>query len=155
MIRDLGAVSNLELTIQEYPLLTDDIKPYLIEKKHHVYLGRLNSKPVAYAFVRFDKGCDESLTAAELVSIGTHKAFRHKGFSTAILARVCKDALAEGISSLQTLVPSYAIDDKEDPWNIEHWLWRNQFKGAGTKRGCFRYGRDYEWYVFERKFDVL
>ena len=67
MIRDLGAVSNLELTIQEYPLLTDDIKPYLIEKKHHVYLGRLNSKPVAFSFVRFVKGCDDSQNPAEQV----------------------------------------------------------------------------------------
>jgi len=48
-------------------------------------------------------------------------------------------------------IPCYLVEDKEDPWCVEEWLWKLNFKAVGTVRdGVRRYNKDFDLHIFER-----
>lgn len=146
MFKDLGHLAAGEVATQEYPLLTDEIKPYVMEKGKEGYLAKVSARVVGHALATFDK----SKSYAILDSIGVNPKFRGAGVGTKLVTHIMMSANVEGFDKVHIYVPNYAIEDKDDPWNIEHWLWRNHFKAVGVKPGCWRYGREYDWYIFER-----
>lgn len=147
LYKDASYVTNSEVKTQEFPLTLDEITPYIQDKGKEAYLAKVGNRAVGHAIVIFEK----EETVCRLVSIGVDTKFRRVGVARKIIKKIIVDADVEGCSSVSILVPSYQIDDKEDPWNIEHWLWRMEFKAVGTRGVCRRYCKDYDWYVFERK----
>lgn len=146
LFKDLGHITNLEIKAQEYPFTIDEIKPYALEKSKEAYLARAANKYVGTALVSWD----EFKRVATIDSIGVHPEFRAVGVGTRLLKHITTQAYAKDMHTLRIWVPSYAVEDHEDPWNIRKWLEKNGLKAAGTKPGCFRYGHDYDWYRFER-----
>jgi len=146
LFKDLGHLVNGEIACQEYPMLTDEVKPYVMEKEREGYLAKISGRFVGYALCTFDQRND----FVTVDSIGVMPKFRMAGIGKRIITKVCMEANADSFGAVRLLAPSYTIEDKEDPWNIEHWLWKNNFKAVGVQEGCWRYGRNYDWYIFER-----
>lgn len=144
--KDLGKITGLEIKTQEFPFTIDEIKPYALEKSKDAYLAKAAQKVVGHALVSWD----EFKRVATIDSIGAHPDFRAAGVGTRIAKYVATQAYAQDMHTLRMWVPSYAVEDSEDPWNIQHWLWKIGLKATGTKPGCFRYGKEYDWYCFER-----
>jgi len=145
--RAMGSVATLELRTQEYPKLTEEIKEYCldIDGEKQAYYARIAVKAVGHAFVVFD---DEAQTCT-IESIGVLPEFRKTGVGRALVDKITKDT--EDLDySVKIRVASYAVTDTEDPWCIEQWLWKLGFKATGTDGVCFRYGQDYDIYLFER-----
>jgi GNAT superfamily N-acetyltransferase len=148
--RDLGRVTNFEAATQEFPKNQEEVKHIFESPSKDAYCAYVGTRAVGCCLVTFDKA--HGVTAID--SIGVHPLFRRIGVATKLTAHVLSVSHSDGMDKLNILVPSYLVVDKEDPWNIEHWLWRTQFKAIGTMPDpCRRYGKDYDLYVFERKFD--
>lgn len=145
--KDIGHLTNGEIATQEYPLTLDEIKPFCMEKGQDAYLALLSGRAVGYALAVYDKSND----FAELRSIGVLPKFRQVGIGGRLVSKICMEANADGFAKVRAYVPSYAIEDKDDPWNVEQWFWRNEFKAVGTKPGCYRYGHEFDWYIMERQ----
>jgi GNAT superfamily N-acetyltransferase len=142
--RDMGAVTSLNFQTMEFPLEVEEIKSYLLEDEvKSVLLAKVSTKHIAFACVSIDRLAGVTVIDA----IGTHPQFRKNGVATLLVNKA--DLLVKG-NKTRILVPSYQIEDKEDPWNIEQWLWKAGFKANVTVPGCHRYNRDYDYYVFER-----
>lgn len=146
LLKDLGHITQMEINTQEFPLLIDDIKPYTLEKGKEAYLAKASKRIVGYALIEFDK----FKGVAFIDSIGVHPNFRKVGVGARLAKYIRTQAYAEDMVKVQMLVPSYVVDDKEDPWNILGWLRKIGFRAVGVQEGCFRYGRLYDWYIFER-----
>lgn len=146
LFKDMGHITASEVATQEFPLTVDEIKTYVMDKGKEAYLATVTGRAVGHALVTYDK--DKGFVTVD--SIGVNPKFRRAGVGSRLLAKICIEANAEEFDRVRILVPSYAVEDKDDPWNVEHWLWRNSFKAIGSEPGCFRYGREYDWYVFER-----
>jgi len=71
--------------------------------------------------------------------------------SRRLLNEIVELSVKRDMVKIQMLVPSYTVDDMNDPWNIAGWLLKTDFKAAGIiADGCRRYNRDYDYYVFEK-----
>lgn len=147
LAKDIGYVTNLEIATQEYPLSFDTLKCYALENNRDAFLARVTNKVVGYMLVDFHPDNGYSV----LKSIGVHRDFRNVKIGTKLVDYAAAESKRVGINKLVTYIASYLIEDKEDPWNIEGWLWKTGFK-AGTvlHNSVWRYGRDYDVYVFER-----
>ena len=147
LMSGMGYVSGLEVSTQEFPLQLDEIKTYYLENTKFVLLATIGKKLVGYVLLSFDR----KEGAAYIDRIGVHQDYRRKGVATVLAVRADEFARKEKIRKLRMLVPSYQIEDHEDPWNIEHWLWRVNFKAVGvSEEPCERYGQEYDYYIFER-----
>jgi len=147
MLRDMPHVTNLDVQTQEFALDAEEVKQWFIQIGKAVYLAQLGKREVGFALMTYDK---EKGTAF-IDRVGTHPSFRQAGVGRRLVERVVLEATTESAKKVQMIVPNYAIDDKEDPWNIEQWLWKLGFKAVGVLTDHFhRYGRDYDGYVFER-----
>jgi GNAT superfamily N-acetyltransferase len=83
--------------------------------------------------------------------VGVHPKFRRVGIGRKIIERITLEAATENINKVIAIVPSYIIDDNEDPWNIEQWLWKLGFKAGKVITDHFhRYNQDYDGYLFQR-----
>jgi GNAT superfamily N-acetyltransferase len=146
-IRDMPHVVRLDNQTQEFALEVDEAKEWFTAKGKTPYLARLSGREVGFALVIFNK--DKS--AATIERIGTHPKFRQVGIGRRIVERVAMTAVMDKVDKVQMIVPSYVIDDKEDPWNIEQWLWKLSFKATGSVTDYFhRYNKDYDGYIFQR-----
>ena len=145
--RNMGDIVTLELRTQEYPKLSEEIKEYCLtvdgEKQAHI--ARIATKIVGYVLTAIDKKTSSCI----IESIGVHPEFRKSGVGRALVDKVTEEARKRE-QSLKFRVVSYAITDTEDPWCIEHWLWRLGFKASTCGGECFRYGQNYDMYLFER-----
>jgi ribosomal protein S18 acetylase RimI-like enzyme len=148
-IRDMGHLTSMEIRAQEFAKTSDDIKKYFMDPYGtgmQAYLARIGGKVVGYALTDFDKDAQ----TCWITSIGTHPNFRKAGVSRKIVDHVANAAAPSNLI-VKMEVASYLIDDKEDPWNIEHWLWKLGFKATGTlENGFTRYGKKWDSYTFER-----
>ncbi len=146
--RNMGDIVTLELRTQEYPKLSEEIKEYCLTVaggEKQAYIARISTKIVGYVLTAIDKETSSCI----IESIGVHQEFRKSGVGRALVDNVTEEAHKRG-QSLKLRVASYAVTDTEDPWCIEHWLWRLGFKASGCDGECFRYGRNYDMYLFER-----
>lgn len=145
--RDVGRVANFEAATQEFPFDYDEVKRRSLAPGQESYIASVGKKMVGYTLVSFNKQSDALL----IDSIGVAFPFRRVGVGRKLVDHVAAAARADALSKIRILVPSYLIEDKDDPWNIEHWLWRLEFKATTTQDdACHRYGRDYDLYVFDR-----
>lgn len=142
----MGHVTTLEVATQEFPLLIDDLKKYFVDDKRAAYAAHIGNKTVGYVLVTFDK-------AVMIVnSVGVHPEFRRVGVGSRLIRELGFIAQVEAIKTLRMLVASYLIEDKEDPWNIEQWLWRTEFKTGKIKHETlYRYGKWHDEYIFEKE----
>jgi hypothetical protein len=145
--RDMAHVTNLNLHTQEFPFDAKQVKEYFMSHNCNPYLCKVGARHVGFALATFDKFTD----AVTLDLIGSRSAFRRVHVGTNLVERICVEGHTEGFKLLRMLVPSYLVDDMQDPWNIEGWLWKLNFKATKTVPGCYRYGKDYEYYHFERR----
>lgn len=147
---DMGHVTTLEIATQEFPILIDELKPYWTDETKRIYRAEIGKRTVGYVILTLDI----FKRVATIDNIGVLPEFRKVGVGRRLVQEVVLAARVEGIEKIQMLVASYLIEDKEDPWNIEHWLWRMEFKASGVKTdNVFRYGKWYDDYIFERQVD--
>ncbi|MHC4704408.1 MAG: GNAT family N-acetyltransferase [Planctomycetota bacterium] len=143
---DLGTVHMMEVKTQEFP---DDIvalEAVFALPTDSAFLAFVGKRAIGYAITTHDAPHKAILIDA----IGVLPAFRRNGVSRKIVDRLCIEAHTAAANKLVLSVPSYVIEDKDDPWNLEHWLWRMQFVAVKTEPGGTYYGREYEHYIFER-----
>ena len=150
MIRDVGHVTTLEVWTQEFARTSDKIKACFTESESEVYLAQIGRRHVGYATANFDRQ-DGAVT---VTAIGVHREFRKNGVARKVLDRIELEAKSLNIDTVRMLVPSYLIEDQDDPWNIEQWLWKVSFVAKGAEGGCYRYGHEYDYYIFERQHDT-
>lgn len=141
-IKDMGSVTSLNFQTQEFPLEVEEVKSYLFDSNKNAILAKISTKYIAFACVTIKEG------VTTIDAIGTHPQFRRHGIATLLVNKA--ELIASKLNRLRILVPSYQVEDKSDPWNIEQWLWKAGFKAAGTQPGCRRYNHDYDYYIFER-----
>lgn len=145
--QDLARVTNFEAATQEFPLDQDEMKQRFRSPSQDAYAAYVGKRMVGCALVTFNKPKGFAL----IDSVGVHPHFRKVKVGTMLVDRIATVAYSDGLSKLRIEVPSYLIEDKDDPWNIEHWLWRVQFKAIAMRAdAAYCYGRDYDLYVFER-----
>ncbi|MHC4121276.1 MAG: GNAT family N-acetyltransferase [Planctomycetota bacterium] len=155
-IRGLGQVADMEVATQEFTKQVDEIKKYFTYtymptgEKKDVFLASIGKRAVGHAFVTF-----EPLKKIAIIDgIGTHPNYRRLGAATTMVEHIGKTAaemFEDALSGLRIQVVSYQVEDKNDPWNIEGWLWKTGFKAAGVQPGaCRRYMHDYDLYTFEK-----
>ena len=148
-IRDMPHVVRLDNQTQEFALDVDEAKQWFTDKTRTPYIARLSGREVGFALIRVIKS-----EAYSIARIGVHPMFRRVGVGRKIVEHVVLEATTNDVSKVVTVVPSYVVDDKEDPWNIEHWLWKVGFKATGSASGHFhRYNQYYDGYIFQRMRD--
>lgn len=145
--QDLGKLTLLESKTQEFPLTIDEVKEYMSADRVYVFLACIGEKEVGYVMFTVV----EAKRYLDLYHIGVLGEYRRKGVSSSLLKQVIAVAKKHDLVYIRMLVPSYTVDDKDDPWNIEHWLWINDFSAKGLFGVCNRYGKDYDWYLFKRE----
>ena len=145
LFKDMGHLTNMEIATQEFPYMQDEVKPYVMDKVKDAFIAKVGARVVGYILVTYEKDI------ALVDSIGVHPNFRKVGVSRKLFAHLWAKAYSNGISTIQILVADYLIEDKEDPWNLEEWLWKLGFKAVGVKSAeWYRYGRHTDVYIFER-----
>lgn len=146
-LRDMPHTVRLDVQTQEFALDVDEAKKWFTKDDRAPYIARLGGREVGFALVTFDT----SKGTAIIDRVGTHPKFRRVGIGRKLVERIVLEATTEGIGKVQMLVPSYIIDDIQDPWNIEQWLWKLGFKATVTAPDHFRrYNRNYDGYIFQR-----
>jgi ribosomal protein S18 acetylase RimI-like enzyme len=144
---DMPHITRLDIQTQEFALDVDGVKQYFTVTNKASYVAQLGGREVGFALVT----CNESKGTVFIDRIGAHPSFRRVGVGRKIVERIATEAATKKIDKIQTIVPSYVVDDMEDPWNIEQWLWKLGFKAVKTISDHFhRYNRDYDGYIFER-----
>jgi len=141
-------VVRLDTQTQEFALGVDEAKQWFTTVDEAPYIARISGREVGFALAMFDKVAH---TRVIIKRIGVHPKFRRVGVGRKIVERIAIEAATENIDVVQMTVPSYIIDDTEDPWNIEQWIWKLGFKATKTITDHFhRYNRDYDGYIFQR-----
>lgn len=145
---DMGHISTLEIATQEFPILIDELKPYWSEEIKRVYRAEIGDRTVGYVLLTLDV----FKSVVMIDNIGVLPDFRKVGVGRRLIQESELVARIEGATKLRMLVASYLIEDKKDPWNIEHWLWRMEFMAVSVKnRNVHRYGKWHDDYIFERQ----
>jgi GNAT superfamily N-acetyltransferase len=148
-IRDMPHVVRLDTQTQEFALDVDEAKKWFTEDGRTPYIARLSGREVGFAMAQVNKS-----GTCIIARIGVHLKFRRVGIGRKIVERITLEAATENIGTVNMIVPSYIIDDMEDPWNIEQWLWKLGFKATGVITDHFRrYNRNYDGYAFQRMKD--
>jgi len=147
LFRDMPHVTRLDTQTQEFHMDVDEVKEWFTGVGRAPYIARLSGREVGFALAMFDKSKDTVI----IDRIGSHPSFRRVGIGRKLVERIVLEANTENIGKVQMIVPSYIIDDMQDPWNIEQWLWKLGFKALGTLPDPLRrYNRDYDAYIFQR-----
>jgi len=148
MFRDIGYVEAIEIKAQDYPLLSSMIKGFIESNYRSVYIAKIKDKVVGISMVT--GGLNEfHLTVVNRVSV--HPQFRDIGVGKQLMLRVEADAWKQQHTCLRMYMPSYKIDDPTDPDYLGGWLKTNHFKAVDVYNDWyFRYGKNYDAYVFER-----
>jgi len=150
---DMGAVTELDWRTQEFVLGSENIKQFFLTGTRGAFLAKLSTKHVGFACATFDQFVDDKPAGGivHINAIGTHREFRRHGIATKIIERI--DVVSrnadEPFHRMQMLVPVYQVDDMQDPWNIEQWLWKVGFKAIKSVPGCPHYG-GCDYYLFQR-----
>jgi len=145
--RDMAHITNLDLMTQEFAMDMDVAKSYFTCKSGAAYLSQVGGKSIAYATAMFD----QFTNTVTIESIGTHPEFRRVGVSRKLLDKISLAAHAGGLRKVAMSLPCYLVEDKEDPWYIEEWLWKLNFKAIGSVRdGIRRYNKNFDLHIFER-----
>ena len=145
-IRDMPHIVRLDVQTQEFALDVDEVKKWFTEDGKSSYIARLSGREVGFALARAIKS-----EAYTITRIGVHPKFRRVGIGRKIVERVVLEATTNDVSKVVTVVPSYVIDDMQDPWNIEQWLWKLGFKATRVIPDHFhRYSQHYDGYIFQR-----
>lgn len=148
LMRDLGHICNLEVKTQEYPYLTDVIKIFLDSADQKGFVASISDRIVGSALIN-NNVPDESCTIHRISILPNYQGI---GVSKEILKHISEQAKkVKGIKKLRMHIPSYYVDDLEDPYNIREWLQHSGFKvGDVLHYDCYRYGYYYDTYTFER-----
>jgi GNAT superfamily N-acetyltransferase len=140
-------VVRLDTQTQEFALDVDEAKSWFLTSGKVPLLATLSNREVGFALIMFN--IDKSILTIERV--GVHPKFRRVGIGRKIVERAALEAHTEGDGKVQMIVPSYIVDDQQDPWNIEQWLWKVGFKATGVASEHFhRYNQYYDGYIFQR-----
>lgn len=150
MMRDSGQIYIIETKAQEFPYTTDVINSYIITSGKVALLAGIGDRKVGAVLLTHDKKSNAVL----IDHLSVHPVYRGVGVSRKLLEKASDHALEiceDSLVVLRIIVPSYLIEDKEDPYNIENWLWKNGFKAVRLLPAEIRrYNRDYDACVFER-----
>lgn len=153
MLRDVAALSLLEIKCQDYAIPLEMIRDYIEQPYSTGLLAGISSRKVGYAL--YQSAIDDSepkLPITVITRIGTHPQFRMLGVAKALILEIEKQAWKQSHRSLKIYVPSYRCDDKFDPEYIVPWLEKNHFKIAKClSEMFFHYGRRWDAYIFERQ----
>ena len=152
-LRDMPHIVRLDVQTQEFALDVEGAKKWFISMEtppyvaRYPFLARLGGREVGFALSVFDK-----LRGAMVIDrVGVHPKFRRVGIGRKIIERVVLESVTIESDKVQMIVPSYIVDDTQDPWNIEQWLWKLGFKATVTVSDHYRrYNRDYDGYIFQR-----
>ena len=146
LFRDMGHIVTNELKGREYPLGADVVKIFFTDESRYTFLARISDRVIGHALVSEnypDKICN-------LFSLVVNPLFRYKGAGRKLVNTVA-DSCGDGLENIRVYIPSYQIEDMEDPYNVAGWLKKTGFKAVGiNSRECFRYGKYYDMYIFER-----
>ncbi len=146
-IRDMPHVVRLDTQTQEFALDVDEAKAWFTTEDRTPYIAKLSGREVGFALAMLYESKDTVL----IDRVGTHPSFRRLGVGRRLVEHVVLEATTKNIGKVQMIVPSYIIDDMQDPWNIEQWLWKIGFKAKESVTDHFhRYNRDYDGYIFQR-----
>jgi ribosomal protein S18 acetylase RimI-like enzyme len=144
---DLGMVTLMETRAKEFPLSLPGVRKFIEEDYKEILIAFIGHRAVGYALIETNKIAG----VLEIKSIGVLPEFQRKGVGATLICDLRSLAVVDLINTLRIKVPSYTVEDQDDPWNVEHWLWKMEFKAVGLEPGCFRYGNEYDWYIFERE----
>ena len=144
--RDLGSVIDLEIKSQEFPLSLDVARTYVEAADKCGFLATIGGREVGHLLLALNQ-----VDKCGIIRVSVHPSFRLKGVARKLIGMANKTVFTRGLGKLRINVPSYKVEDMEDPWNIKAWLQREQFKATGVVEGEYkRYGTSYDAYIFER-----
>lgn len=150
MMRDSGQIYMIEVKAQEFPYPTDVIHKYMMTSGKAAFIARIGDRGVGAALVTHSK--EDNAVIIDHLSV--HPLYRGVSVSKRLIEKLVDYALEiseDGLIVLRIVVPAYLIEDKEDPYNIENWLCKREFKAVKLlPNEIRRYNRDYDAYVFER-----
>lgn len=146
LFRDMGHVVTNEVQGKEYPLGSDTVKIFYTDESRYVLLARISDRIVGHALV--SENTLEGI--CNLFSLVVHPLYRGLGVGRNLVNGLI-NTCDERLKVVRCYVPSYQIEDMEDPYNIKGWLEKTGFEATGIRNeDCFRYGKYYDMYVFER-----
>lgn len=146
LFRDMGHIVMNELKGREYPLGSDVVKIFFTDESRYVFLARISDRVVGHALI--SENHPDSI--CNLFSLVVNPQFRYKGVGRKLVQAIT-DSCDKQLEKIRVYVPSYQIEDAEDPYNIHGWLNKTGFKATGVRdQDCFRYGKYYDTYIFER-----
>jgi len=143
-VRFVGTIRDLEVKAFQFPLDLECVKNNMEDNDHFVYIARVGKVNVGLA------SCSVDHDAQTLwLTLGVLPNFRGIGVSRKLLSEASKRGMADKMHDMKIIVPSYRIEDKEDPDYIGGWLERFEFKIAGCESDYFwHYGKLWDGYVF-------
>lgn len=150
MVRDVGRIYETEYKSQEFAFTTDEIQKYMLTPGKVAWVASIGDRTCGSLLA--SECLEDNAVVVDHVSVIPR--FRALKVSMKMLDKASDHALAtlkSGLACLRINVPSYLVEDKEDPWNIESWLWKAQFKAMDLiSNEIKRYNQNYDCYVFER-----
>jgi len=147
MLRDLGELASIEVKAQEFPLDMLGVKDYIESPNKMVFIAKIGDRIVGHLLLGFSN--EDSCAIVARLSV--HPLFRNLKIGNKLLAIGSKTAFVKKLGSLRISVPSYKMEDREDPYYLKDWLAKERFKAvAVVDREYARYGTRYDAYVFER-----
>lgn len=147
MTKDLGTVQDLEIKCQDYPRDLDGLKPYVLEQNQVGFVASISKKDVGYALCSL---VEVPPCQVMEVILGTHPQLRNLGVSKKLMSEISRRAMQEKCHAIWISVPSYKIDDPNDPDYIGWWFESMELKAGHVEdRHFHRYGKWWDAYVFE------
>jgi N-acetylglutamate synthase-like GNAT family acetyltransferase len=131
----------------EFPPELEQLKEYIDDRERDIFLARITKRVVGLAATAINR-TDEAIV---IDHIATHPDFRSNGVAKKLLAHTEAVAWASNCNKLRMFVPHYLIEDKSDPWNLSHWLWKNGFNYSDMIHDAVsRYCQLWDLYIYDR-----
>jgi GNAT superfamily N-acetyltransferase len=144
MARDLPTMHSIEVKAQEYPMDAESMKEFVTEESKFAYIAKIRDRMIGCVM------CVKKDANLIIVRLSVHPAFQNMGVGRALLSVVSKRGYVDRLEKLRIMIPSYKIDDKDDPDYLGNWLYGNEFKAVGCRdRAYYRYGEHWDGYWFE------
>lgn len=148
MAKDIGRMIDIETKSIDYPTGLESLKEYVLDANKIGLIAFIGTKDVGYAIAALTK--TEMTTRMVVGRLCVSPDFRNLGVSKALMSELSKKALNERCHSIVFSVPSYKIDDREDPDYIGWWFESMELKASHVETDFyFRYGKHWDAYLFE------
>ena len=146
MVRDLTSAVSIDLKTQEYPLDLKMLSEFVEDVDKEILMASIGNRDVGIVTLRKDIPA----SAWVMNRLSVHPAFQNMGVGRKLLSEVSNKAYKDRSRAIRFLIPSYRIDDLDDPEYLGDWLYGNEFKAVKClDRVFYRYGSYWDGYIFE------